>query len=298
MRNVESYKPDKKVARKLPRDFSVPQKNTSRFNIKHDPKVVFRAIRYTLTTILLIGAIVFSTYKIIRWQAESDVTNEVISTIQSTTTVREFQTIEVVPLEEERDPYANIKFIDVDLSSLKQTNPDTIGWINIPGTSINYPYVQTNDNEYYLHHSFNKRWTEAGWVFLDYRNQPALSDRNQVIYAHGRLDGSMFGSLQNVLNADWQNNADNHFIKIATETNNTLWAVFSTYRLPTTNDYMTVNFNNDTHFMEFIDMVKNRSTYNFNVDITADDHIITLSTCIGTNERMVIHAKLIKEVQK
>ena len=308
MRNVESYKPDKKVARKTPRGFLSLSKNSKKsgsFSIKNDPKVIIKGIIYAGTTALLLFLILFSAYKIIRWQAESDITNETIARLQEETpitTIDEDTRTNSVDDSIASSPsdyrYLSFNLIDANLDNLKQTNQNTRGWIYVPGTNINYPYVQTNNNDFYLTHTFDGHWSDAGWVFLDYRNNATLTDRNQIIYAHGRIDGSMFGSLQNVLSPEWQNNLDNHVVKITTESNSSLWRVFSVYRIPKTNDYITTTFNNDTHFTEFINMVKGRSIYDFNTNVNEKDRIITLSTCIGQNDRVVLHAKLIKLVEK
>lgn len=309
MRNVESYKPDKKVARNTPRGFlglTRTKKKTSTFSIKNDPKVITKGLIYAGTTALLIFLIIFSAYKIIRWQAESDITNETIAKLQEETVITTIDedtnktstvddSIELSPSDYR---YLSFNLIDADLNNLKQTNQNTRGWIYVPGTNINYPFVQTNNNDFYLTHTFDGHWSDAGWVFLDYRNTATLTDRNQIIYAHGRIDGSMFGSLQNVLSPEWQSNPDNHVVKITTEKNSSLWRVFSVYRIPKTNDYITTIFNNDTHFMEFANMIKSRSAFDFNTSINEKDKIITLSTCIGQNDRVVLHAKLIKLVEK
>lgn len=267
--------------------------------------MIIKGIIYAGTTALLLFLILFSAYKIIRWQAESDITNETIARLQEETpitTIDEDTRTNSVDDSIESSPsdyrYLSFNLIDANLDNLKQTNQNTRGWIYVPGTNINYPYVQTNNNDFYLTHTFDGHWSDAGWVFLDYRNNATLTDRNQIIYAHGRIDGSMFGSLQNVLSPEWQNNLDNHVVKITTESNSSLWRVFSVYRIPKTNDYITTTFNNDTHFTEFINMVKGRSIYDFNTNVNEKDRIITLSTCIGQNDRVVLHAKLIKLVEK
>lgn len=306
MRNIESYRPEKKVARgKSSRNFSHVSKDDDdnirkNFDIKHNPKIIRRAIFYFLTTIVLVGAIIFSAYKIIRWKAESDITNDTIATIQKETKITTIENpekaIEIKQADNQR--YLDMDLIDVDFSGLKQTNSNTVGWINVPGTSINYPYVQTDNNDFYLHHTFDGHWSDAGWVFLDYRNSPNLTGKNQIIYAHGRVDGSMFGSLQNVLTKEWQDNLDNHVVKIATETRSTLWQVFSTYQIHVTNDYIKTSFNTNQEFTDFISMIKGRSNYDYKTEVTTDDNILTLSTCIGTTERAVLHAKLIKTIEK
>ena len=114
-------------------------------------------------------------------------------------------------------------------------------------------------------------------------------DKNTIIYAHGRLNGTMFGSLKNIFNSDWFNDINNHVVKLSTPTENTLWQVFSVYHIPTTSDYLQVKFSNDTDFLDFINMLKSRSQYDFNVEFSAEDKILTLSTCYNDEERAREH---------
>lgn len=158
--------------------------------------------------------------------------------------------------------------------------------------------MQTSDNDYYLTHSFTKDYNEAGWVFLDYRNNIQQLDKNTIIYAHSRLDKTMFGSLKNLLKSDWYSNTDNHIIKLSTKNQNTLWQVFSVYHIPTTNDYLRTSFNSDFDFTSFAKKLQNRSVYSFNTSVTENDKILTLSTCYANDEKMVMHAKLIKYLDK
>ena len=82
------------------------------------------------------------------------------------------------------------------------------------------------------------------------------------------------------------------------ETENTLWQVFSVYKIPTTNDYIQIEFKNNNEFLEFANKLINRSNYNFNTTINENDFILTLSTCYNNNEKVVLHAKLIKREKK
>lgn len=166
------------------------------------------------------------------------------------------------------------------------------------GTNINYPFVQTYDNRYYLTRSFDKSYNQAGWVFLDYRNSIDTLNKNNIIYAHGRLDETMFGSLKNILTSGWVNNINNHIVKLSTEKHNTLWQVFSVYKITTTNDYIQVYFSSNSEFLEFGNMLINRSNYKFNTNINENDKILTLSTCYNDYEKVVLHAKLIKIEEK
>ena len=105
----------------------------------------------------------------------------------------------------------------------------------------------------------------------------------------------MFGSLKNILKSNWYNDTDNHIIKLSTETENTLWQVFSVYHIKTENYYITTNFKNDEEFQKFIDTISSRSKLKFDATVDVNDTILTLSTCYKTDEKVVLHAKLIKK---
>ena len=193
--------------------------------------------------------------------------------------------------------YTTIPLIDVNISDLKKKNNDTIGWINVNNTNINYPFVQSKDNDYYLHHSYDKKYNNAGWVFLDYRNNKKLTDKNNIIYGHHRVNNTMFTSLLDALNNDWYTNKDNHIIRLSLEEENTMWQIISVYKIPVESYYITVNFT-DNEFQNFIDTILERSIYNFNSKVTTNDNILTLSTCFDDNNRVVVHAKLIKKEKR
>ena len=183
----------------------------------------------------------------------------------------------------------------MDFKSLKQKNSDTIAWIKVNGTDIEYPVVKTTNNDYYLTHSFDKSYNTAGWVFMNCNNKFDGTDNNIVIFAHNRMDGSMFGTLKNVLTSDWQNNKDNYIIPFITENEKDEYEVFSVYKIENEDYYITTNFKNDTEFQEFINKITSRSVKSFGTKVTTNDQILTLSTCAADNRyRVVVHAKKIK----
>ncbi len=184
--------------------------------------------------------------------------------------------------------------LKIDFKKLKKENKDTIGYLKVKGTNINYVVVKSNNNKYYLTHNFNKRYNEAGWVFTNYLNRFDGTDKNITIFAHARLDGSMFGSLKKTLTRDWQKNKDNLIIDFVTEKSHNKYRVFSTYKIKVEDYYLKNDFN-DNEFDDFINKIKERSNYNYKVDVNNDDKIITLSTCDLNNDyRIVLHAKLVK----
>lgn len=255
---------------------------------------------------IFISIIVFCLIKIFIWGKDNKDTSKVINDITNAVNVTlrddddNTELVNDTNEEETSDYWYYIKFplIDVDITELKEKNSDTVGWINVNNTNINYPFVQTKDNSYYLNHSFDKKYNEAGWVFLDYRNNNDLNNKNTILYAHSRLDKTMFGSLSKVLKSSWYNNKDNHIIRLSTDTENTLWQIFSVYKIPEESYYITTNFNSNKEYTRFLNTIKQRSIHNFNTNLDANDKILTLSTCYSDTERTVVHAKLIKRSPK
>lgn len=192
--------------------------------------------------------------------------------------------------------YMKMTMMSVDFDELLKINPDTRGWIYIHNTNVNYPFVQSQDNSYYLNHSFDKSYNVAGWLYADYKSSFNDFGKNTVIYGHGRIDQVMFGSLEKVLDASWYTNKENQIIKLSTKEKNTLWQIFSIYTVPSELYYLTHTFENDESYQNFLDTLLSRSIYNFGVSLDSDDKILTVSTCLDNNgNRIVIQAKLIKE---
>ena len=281
------------------------------FNYKFDKiilvKCMNRKTKIILIIIIFISIIMlsYSIINIIIWNIDSNKTNIQIKKIEEVKTneIEDNKDTNIINNEEITDKfnpywdYIKMNMIDVDFSELKKINNDVRGWIQVNGTNINYPFLQAKDNKYYLKHSFDKSYNSAGWLFLDYRNN-YTDNKNTIIYAHSRLDKTMFGSLRSLLNKSWLNNTNNHVIKISTLKENSLWQVFSVYHIKTTSDYIQTDFSSDMEYQEFLNKIINRSSYNFNTTISSKDNILTLSTCYNDTEKMVVHAKLIKNSSK
>ena len=177
---------------------------------------------------------------------------------------------------------------------LLKKNDQTVGWIQINNTRVNYPIVQATDNNYYLNHDFNKRKNSMGWIYMDYRNNNKDLSANTIIYGHNINAGIMFGTLVNALYPKWYNKEQNRIISFNTPYANMKWQIFSIYKIKTTTDYLDSDFENDEAHQNFINLIKGRSITNFGVDVTPNDKILTLSTCANNTTKIVIHAKLIE----
>lgn len=203
--------------------------------------------------------------------------------------------IEEIKTEKPKEKSAYFKSYSKAISELKKINKDTVGWLSLNNSKINYPVVQANNNEKYLDYSFDLTKNPNGWLFMDYRNNPTDLDKNSIIYGHSGNYYVMFGSLKNVLNKSWYTNASNQIITFNTETNSKKWQIFSIYVIETTNDYIQTEFDSDEEYLNFLNTMKSRSIYNFGQNLDVSDKILTLSTCYkDSNHRLVIQAKLLK----
>ena len=276
-------------------------------------KVVKKRLRkdrvFLLVLLLFFSTIfIFSAFKVIEWLSDNNNTDKVIEKINSDVKVDEVkdndntEVIDEEPTEPEKVSdyfyYITYPLINVDFESLLKTNNETVGWINVNNTNINYPFVQGINNTYYLNHSFDKSYNSAGWVFMDYRNNKEMNNKNTILYAHGRIDKTMFGSLYKTQYPAWYQNKSNHIIRISTPSVNMSYQIFSVYKIEEESYYIQTDFTSDDVYLEFLNTIKKRSKYDFNVVLGESDKIITLSTCVNDKERYVVHAKLIKKSER
>ncbi len=183
----------------------------------------------------------------------------------------------------------------IDFASLLARNSDTIGYLEVSGTNISYPVVQTTDNDYYLDHDFNHNYSLRGAIFADYRNSYSSLPLNNIIYGHHRLDNTMFGPLDTLFTQEYYASTD-HQIFFLTQDKIYIYEVFSVYEIDPEIYYLTTRFNTETEYMEFLITLKSRSLYDFGVDLEESSRILTLSTCNNDNTgRLVVHAKLVVE---
>ena len=203
----------------------------------------------------------------------------------------------------EEEPVIEEEIVDPKITALfdelKGQNSDTVAWLKLNNTDIDFPVVQSNDNNYYLNHNFKKKYNEIGWTFADYRNNFPNLDDNTIMYGHTYRNSSLaFSSLKTVLNKSWYNNEENHIIEFTTEKKSLKFKIFSIYTVKNTNDYLKINMNEED-FNKYIEKVTKRSIKDFKTDVVYGDKIITLSTCYNTsNYRLVVHAKLMEETSE
>lgn len=228
--------------------------------------------------LIFIVVLIYSLINIFLWYKSNKANKQVMEELS--------QTIEIVKEDGEDDKKYKINF-----EELKNKNSDTVAWLKVENTNIEFPVVKANDNSYYLTHNFNKEDNSAGWIFADYKNKFNGKDKNIVIYGHNMRDNSMFGSLKNVIKEEWYNNEKNKYIILTTENEYSIYEVFSVYQIEKEDYYIKTDFNSNKEFEEFLQKVKERSIKDFNIDISKENNILTLSTCANNNKyRVVLHA--------
>ena len=167
---------------------------------------------------------------------------------------------------------------EVNFDALLAQNEDVKAWIQLDGSRVNYPVLQSNDNDFYLRHTIDKTWNKVGTPFIDYRCAGDFSDRITVIYGHYMENGSMFRDIHNYKS---QKYFDEHpVINLYTPGGDyDLLPIAGVFQ--NVSDYwdFTLDFDSDAAFMHYIDNWKTVSTFKTDTEYTAEDHYVVLSLC-------------------
>jgi sortase B len=193
----------------------------------------------------------------------------------------------------EKFKYNSMKFIHVDFDKLRQKNEESVAWIMVPNTKINYSVVQHKDNDFYLDHNLNKDYNTAGWIFGDYRCRFDILGYNTVIYGHNRRDESMFGQLHKMLEPDRFKDKKNRYIYVTTPLKSYVFEVFSVYTTEPNNEYNLAGFETSDAFNTYEKDISQKNTIKIlDGNLISGSKVLTLSTC-SNNDRLVVHAQLI-----
>lgn len=193
----------------------------------------------------------------------------------------------------------DLPYVAADFDSLLAINPETAGWLAIPGTEISYPVLQTENNSKYLNTSFSGERSNAGAIFMDCGNSANPLDQNSIVYGHnmGRGRTDMFGELLEYKDrAYYKSHASIQFDTIYR--NYGWWKIFAVINLDVKTsefDYLKQNFSNVAEFDKWIARAKAQSLYETDVPVYSNDKILTLSTCdrsVGKNGRLLVMAVL------
>jgi len=170
-----------------------------------------------------------------------------------------------------------------------EINKDYIGWIEIDELSISYPMVKGKDNDYYLRHSFNRKSSRHGAIFMDYRNQIDFSDQHIVIYGHAMRDGTMFRPFDRIKNS--KGFVEGMEIAIRTLDSVDTYRIFSVYLVDARTTSLDIPAN-DKDVLKMAMDFKKKSRYKIDEDISNITQILTLVSCNYDIDhgRIIIHA--------
>lgn len=185
--------------------------------------------------------------------------------------------------------------LQLDFAALKAQNEECYAWLYAEGTVINYPVVQGGNNSYYLAHLFNKERNPMGTLFVDAGNAEEFSDQNTIIYGHHMKNGAMFASLVNYKDQTYYNVHPTMLLFLPEAAYRVeLFAGYVTDGYAT-NDVYKKSFGTEAAFLAFLEHAREQSDFISDVAVTANDRIVTLSTCTYEYDeaRYVVHGKLV-----
>lgn len=179
----------------------------------------------------------------------------------------------------------------VDFDELQAINPEVIGWIRVGATGISYPVAQTDNNDFYLHHTFKKEAVFSGCIFENADNSKFFTDQNTIIYGHNMKDGSMFASLRKF----WEDKdaISNPYFWVFTPDFIYQYRIFSCSIVSKMGDPYRTRFLTED-YAAFLEKMQSASEVDVGtVPLTTDDRIVTLSTCTGNDAtRRIVQGKL------
>lgn len=179
---------------------------------------------------------------------------------------------------------------EVNLTSLKAQNSDTVGWIILPDSKINYPIVKSRDNEEYLTKTFEGQTANSGAIFMDMNCQEDFTSQNTIIYGHNMKNGSMFRALNNLTDKEyfWRH----HIFCIDTGNGFKNYEIISCYETDVTDlSSWQIGFESSAAYEQWLKDIVKRCNYDC-ADYDVTQNTITLSTCRGKSGgpgRFIVH---------
>ncbi len=245
---------------------------------------------YVILIIVLLGVFGYSAYLLGDYFLAKRQNDKCVAQAAQHVHVREKANISQTadPDDPEEEPEPEPEGIDVDFEALWQINSDIVAWIYCPDTPINYPVVQSDDNDYYLRRLLDGSWNIGGTLFLDYRCTGDFTGRHNLIYGHHMKSGAMFGSLVRYRNQSYY--SEHPVMYLATPDRLYRVELFAGCTIDAMDNIYDVNPTD-----EQIQGMTRRSTFAPDHEISLDGPILTLSTCAYDfeNARYVVMGRLV-----
>ncbi len=192
-----------------------------------------------------------------------------------------------------QEPKGDVAPIVIDFDALQEANPDVIGWIYCEGTVIDYPIMRGEDNDFYLHHAYDKSYSVAGSIFMDYTNGANFEDSNTILYGHHMKDKSMFATLEYW--ADQAYYEEHPQMWLLTPTQDFRIELFSGYTTSARSEAYMMYPEPCEELNTYLSQAAAKSNFQADVELDGNSHYVILSTCayVFDNARYVVHGKLV-----
>ena len=189
------------------------------------------------------------------------------------------------------------RFPTVDFAGLQEKNPDVVAWIQIPALEgVDYPVVMGEDNAYYVSHNWQKEESEEGAIFLDFRNQPDFSQPHNILYGHCMKDGTMFQPL-----GQWEKESflrgNDKSVLLYLPDEVRVYEIIGSERVNALDSrvYKT-DYTAGEEWADAIGETLRHLWYTTDTAYDGDSEILTLSTCMGGDQRLTVHAICVERV--
>lgn len=246
---------------------------------KHSKKKM-KMLILNIILVLFIIILIYSCYQMIYWVKSNKESEKLQEEIAS-------EVITIVKENEENS--VDEEKVIIDFEKLEKINSDIIGWITIDNTNINYPIVQTNDNDYYLKRDINKKKNSCGSIFLDCNTNFDFTADNVVIYGHDLKSGGMFADLHKIYHGNLGNDVKVK-IYLKDSTQYTYEVIAAHVENPTLELIRRDLPGNEKN--KYIEKAIKNSSVKFNTTYNGESNILTLITCYG-KKRVLINAVLV-----
>lgn len=188
-----------------------------------------------------------------------------------------------------------------DYKTLYNKNKKLIGWLKIDDTIIDYPVMQTSNNEYYLDHNYNQEKDNNGSIFMDYQCTAYPKSQNLILYGHHMKSGRMFGDLQSYAQESYYE--EHSIISFDTIYEKGVYQVIYVFRTRVLKEneiafkyYQFIDAGSVEEFDSYMNEMSQMSLYDTGMTAEYGDELLTLSTCDNsqTDGRFVVVAKRIQ----
>ena len=259
--------------------------------MKKTKKIVIAAVAALIIVLGAAAGVIF----FFQQEASEAVVQEQVEEADPVEAEEEYQTLQGEAVTQAEDPVQN----QVDFEALQEINPDVYAWIQIPGTNVNYPILQsvTEADDYYLNTTIDGKAGYPGSIYTEKYNSTSFTDPVTVVYGHNMKEGTMFADLHKYTDRTFFDS--NPYIYIYLPDKTLKYQIFAAVAFDDRYRLGNYNFQDKDDFQKYLDELRSSIDGNVNLDVpvSQESKILTLSTCIGEypDQRWLVNATLVGE---